>query len=47
MGFICSLKMIDNLPADDKVDELCDLGRVMMKYDHLLVKAIAATRSVV
>ncbi len=42
--------MIDNLHYDDegdKGDELCDLGRVMMQYDDLLVKAIAATQSVV
>jgi hypothetical protein len=34
--------MIANLHNDDG-DELCDLGSVMMKYDNLLVKAIAAT----
>jgi hypothetical protein len=39
--------MIDNLHDDDDNDELCDLGSVMMKYDNLLVKAIAPTQSVV
>jgi hypothetical protein len=39
--------MIDNLHDDDDNDELYDLGSVMMKYDNLLVKAIALTRSVV
>jgi hypothetical protein len=43
---ICSSKMIANLDDDDD-DELSDLGSVMMKYDDLLVKAIAPTRLVV